>query len=139
MYTGLISSIMAPCAQINTRQIWTMPLMLPKRIWVLPSYWMQRVWKFVLHILILSDNLYCIRLCLTEFIVSHTLYCLWCSTVLCFVNNLTQMWIVHAQMRSPSWLMCQCIINILPRWRVKKLEEGVLLRWESFKMRTVMY
>ena len=51
---------------------------------------------------------------------------------LLFLNNFTQMWIVHDLMRSLSWLMCQCIINILPRWRAKKLEEDVLLRWESF-------
>ena len=44
-----------------------------------------------------------------------------------------QMWTAHGQMRSPSWHMCQCIINILPKWRQKKQEEDVLQRCKTFK------
>ena len=44
-----------------------------------------------------------------------------------------QMWTAHGQMRSPSWHMCQCIINILPKWRQKKREEDVLQRCQAFK------
>ena len=43
------------------------------------------------------------------------------------------MWTAHGQMRSPSWHMCQCIINILPKWRQKKQEEDVLQRCQAFK------